>query len=363
VSPVAKLVGFAVVLGAALGGGAAAGNVVGPLDTDDADDMAAHSDNDEATRSSPAASASDELPGGVLVSQAGYTLAAERTMLDGAAGEPFRFRITDSGGEAVQEFEVAHERELHLIVVGRDLATFAHLHPSQASDGTWSVDLPALAPGAYRAFADFSVADGPELTLGVDLTVPGSSRPAPLPPTRDTTTVDDYEVALAGTPVAGTDAEVELTVSRDGEPVSDLEPYLGAAGHLVAIRNGDLAYLHVHPMDGAGERNGPGVRFAVEVPSPGTYRLFFDFAHRGEVRTAAFTVHVPPTGGGQAGGEHADDGKRLAVDAHGLADDLRVRVEALAPQPIAEDDDLILSRLAFGLGEIPAELEVVPDHR
>jgi hypothetical protein len=42
------------------------------------------------------------------------------------------------------------------------------------------------------------------------------------------------------------------------------------------------------------------VRFAVEVPSPGDYRLFFDFSHGGTVRTASFTVSVAPAG--QAGG-------------------------------------------------------------
>jgi hypothetical protein len=117
------------------------------------------------------------------------------------------------------------------------------------------------------------------------------SRPAPLPEAT-TATVDGYQVDLAGSPLAGTSSELTLTVREDGEPVTDLDPYLGAAGHLVAIRASDLAYLHVHPLDDADDANGPRVRFATEVPSAGDYRLFFDFSHRGEVRTAAFTVHV-----------------------------------------------------------------------
>lgn len=64
----------------------------------------------------------------------------------------------------------------------------------------------------------------------------------------------------------------------------------------MAIRATDLAYLHVHPLE---RRGGPGeVPFAIEVPSPGSYRLFFDFSHQGTVRTAAFTVDVA---GEQAG--------------------------------------------------------------
>jgi hypothetical protein len=303
----------------ALGGGAAVGNAVGPVDVG-GDETAEHDGrpstdpqhapgDDEAAGPDSAPAGGEELPGGVLVSQAGYTLEAERTLLDGPRDAPFRFRITGPDGTPVRDFDFAHERELHLIIVGRDLTSYAHLHPDRADDGTWSIPLPALAPGAYRAYADFAVTDGPELTLGVDLSVPGAARPAPLPRDATSATVGDYRVTLAGTPAASTESELELTVSRDGEPVIDLEPYLGAAGHLVAIRAGDLAYLHVHPLDEADEANGPGVRFAVEVPSPGDYRLFFDFAHRGEVRTAAFTVHVPAgdtgdTGGADAGGGH-----------------------------------------------------------
>jgi hypothetical protein len=298
VSPASKLGAFALVLGVALGGGAAVGNAVGPIDVErDGETTAGHGGHDSG-EGQPAASAGEAVPGGLQISQDGYTLVAERTLLDGTPGAPFRFRIAGPDGAAVREFELDHERELHLIVVGRDLRRYAHLHPSRASDGTWSVDLPRLAPGAYRAFADFAVAGGPELTLGVDLTVPGATRSTAVPPAATTATVDDYEVALAGSPTAGSDSELELTVTRGGEPVTDLSPYLGAAGHLVAIRAGDLAYLHVHPLDET-ERTGPTVRFAVDVPSAGDYRLFFDFSHEGGVRTAAFTVHVPADGDGR----------------------------------------------------------------
>lgn len=302
-----KLAAFAVVLGGALGGGAVLGAITGPVDVDGS--TADHGANETISRGAAPQAGSgnsetaeeeiemaENLPGGVLVSQAGYTLDADETTLDGAEGTAFRFRILGPDGSAVSEFDLGHERELHLIVVGRDLGTYSHLHPTRDDGGTWTAHLPALAPGAYRAFADFAVTGGPELTLGVDLAVPGATHPAPLPAAVTTAAVDGYDVDLAGTPAPGASAELTLSVRRDGEPVTDLEPYLGAAGHLVAIRAGDLAYLHVHPLGEVDQRNGPDVRFAVEVPSPGDYRLFFDFSHRGEVRTAAFTVHVPYDG-------------------------------------------------------------------
>ena len=103
-----------------------------------------------------------------------------------------------------------------------------------------------------------------------------------------TAEVDGYTVELIGTLTPGTESLVTLRITRDGVPVTDLQPYLGAYGHLVVLRAGDLAYLHVHP---AGEpAPGPDVEFSTTAPSAGTYRLFLDFEHGDTVRTADFTV-------------------------------------------------------------------------
>src|SRR5829696_8378139 len=72
--------------------------------------------------------------------------------------------------------------------------------------------------------------------------------------------------------------------SRHGHAVH-AEPYLGARGHLVALREGDLAYLHVHP-------SGNSVAFATGFPTAGRYRLYLQFKHDGRVHTAAFTCEV-----------------------------------------------------------------------
>ncbi len=79
--------------------------------------------------------------------------------------------------------------------------------------------------------------------------------------------------------------------------MTDLQRYLGAFGHLVALRAGDLAYLHVHPEESV--KAGPEITFYAEVPSGGDYRLFLDFQHDGKVRTADFTARA--TGAAQPG--------------------------------------------------------------
>jgi hypothetical protein len=232
-------------------------------------------------------------PGGLLVSQQGYTLDVAQTILSGVEGEVLSFRILGPDGAPVQQFKLRHERMLHLVVVARDLTTYHHIHPTLDPAGTWTAPLPWLAPGSYHAFASFAPVDGPDLTLSVNLLVPGQADFVPLPETGPTVDVDGYQVTLSGAPTGAAATTVTLRVTQGGVDVTDLSPYLGALGHLVALRAGDLAYVHVHPVDAGTVAGGPEVRFMLHLPSLGDYRLFFDFAHGGGVHTAAFTVHVP----------------------------------------------------------------------
>ncbi|MFC8271356.1 hypothetical protein ACFUJR_02180 [Streptomyces sp. NPDC057271] len=292
-----KIAAFAAVLAATFGTAYGVGRQVGPVGepakaahgghtvgtTGRAGEEAGHPGHEEGAAKAPVA-------GGLQVSEGGYTLAME-TPKPAAGKSVLTFSIRDATGRKVTAYATEHGKELHLIVASRDLTVYRHLHPVRAADGTWStpVDLPAA--GGYKAFADFKPAakNATGVTLGVDLSVPGAYAPRPLPAAARTATVDGYEVALGGTLVPGRAGELKLTVSKDGRPVTDLEPYLGAYGHLVALRDGDLAYLHVHPNEGG---PGPDVSFTATAPSAGSYRLFLDFQHDGTVRTAAFTVHV-----------------------------------------------------------------------
>ncbi|SCG58363.1 hypothetical protein [Micromonospora humi] len=295
-----KLSGFALGLAAVFGGAFGIGHLTGPAapatetshdttDTDHGSGAAGHGDAGSA--------AAAHLPGGLLVSERGYTFQP----VAAPAGE-FAFRITGPDGRPVTRYEVAHDKRMHLIVARRDLSGFRHVHPELADDGTWRVASPLAGPGVWRAFADFTPTGGEALTLGVDVTVPGTLTARPLPAPATSTTVDGYTVTLAGAPEPGRTSRLTLTVSRDGRPVTDLSPYLGAYGHLVALRQGDLAYLHVHPEGEPGDGRtpaGPAVTFAAEVPSAGAYRLYLDFRHGDTVHTAEFTVvagdQAPPT--------------------------------------------------------------------
>jgi hypothetical protein len=288
VNPAAKLSLFGLCLVVVFAGALGVGRLVGPGPTPAADPEPPNAAVHEAATGV-------EVPGGLQVAQDGYRLEPVSAALSTAGPEPLRFRVVGPDGAPVTDYTPTHDKDLHLIVVRRDLAGFQHVHPRLGADGVWEVPLRAAAgPGQYRLFADFQPAGRDEpLTLGVDLPAPGDYRPVPLPPAERTATVDGYTVTLAGDLVPGTSSRLTLTVAKDGAPVRDLEPYLAAYGHLVALRAGDLAYLHVHPDGEPGDGRtaaGPEIVFHAEVPSAGAYRLFLDFQHAGVVRTAAFTA-------------------------------------------------------------------------
>ncbi|MFF2851917.1 hypothetical protein ACFVT5_37125 [Streptomyces sp. NPDC058001] len=250
-------------------------------------------------------------PGGLSVSESGYTLEFDSTILS-TGTQTVTFRVTGPDGQPVTEYTPEHEKELHLIAVRRDTTGFQHVHPVRDRKGTWSVEL-ALEPGDWRFFADIHPAghDG-TLTLGIDASVAGQYDPQPLSNDTRTAHVGAYTVTLDGELAPGEASDLTLTVSRNGRPVTDLQPYLGAYGHLVALRVGDLGYLHVHPESAPGDGTtepGPEITFMATAPSGGTYRLYLDFQHDDAVRTAEFTVRATsatrrPDAASQAAPEH-----------------------------------------------------------
>jgi hypothetical protein len=234
-------------------------------------------------------------PPGLAVSQDGYTLDPATTFFQPGKQETLRFSILGPDGKPVTQYTKTHEKDLHLIVVRRDLSGFHHVHPSRDASGVWSIPFTFTAGGTWRVFTDFQPAGhGKTLTLGSDVNVSGLYVPVPLPAASSVTSTDGYDVTLAGTPVAGKESELTFSVSKNGKPVTDLEPYLGAFGHLVSLRSGDLAYLHNHPGQEAepGSKGGPQIKFATTFRTASTYSLFLDFQHGGKVHTAEFRVDV-----------------------------------------------------------------------
>ena len=230
--------------------------------------------------------------GGLSLSSGGLTLVPSPTVF--TAGKPQRlgFQITAAGGAPITTYAIVHDKPLHLVVVRRDLAGFQHLHPAMAPDGTWSIDLTLAEPGIYRMIADFTAVVGGKqvaATLGSDLTVAGDYSPLALPAPVQAVSAEGFTAAYEGRPGTRSTQPILVSVADAGGEPATLEPYLGAYGHLVVLREGDVAYVHVHPEAQLADGK---VKFWLTVPSSGTYRMFFDFQVAGRVHTASWTATV-----------------------------------------------------------------------
>lgn len=266
-----KLTAYGAALAAVFAGAFAAGSAAAPVGLSTAEPVE-HASMGQVTQGVP----------GLAIAEGGYELVPATDRLLPGLPTAYEFTVVDEAG-AVTRFDVEHTKRMHLIVVRRDFQGFIHDHPQMRPDGRWSTTLTINEPGAYRVFADF-VVDGGKHTLGADLFVPGDFDPVPVStPSHTADAGDGYQVELHGEVVANEETELHFTVKRDGDAVSDIPDYLGAKGHLVALRAGDLAYLHTHADEDR-------LVFEAAFPTAGEYRLFLQFEHGGAVRTASFTV-------------------------------------------------------------------------
>lgn len=308
--PITKLTAFAAVLGLVFAGAALAGAAIDPTDGQDATaaeagHAAAPGGGVDAAHAGGEVEAGHEAGAGevqgLAMSAGELSLEPERTIFTAGVPRRFSFRVVDEEGLALRDiYEREHGRELHLIVVSRDTATFRHLHPRRAADGTWSTELNLPRGGTYRAFADFSV-DGARSTLATDLFVAGDYQPAPLPTPSASARIGGFRVKLdAGDAGAEEERRLSFEVRRPSDAAPPrLDDYLGAKAHLVALREGDLGYLHVHPVEGAADGGHAAaslppneVGFAATFPTAGSYRLFLQFKTGGQIRTVDYTVEV-----------------------------------------------------------------------
>ncbi|HWR47257.1 MAG TPA: hypothetical protein VN327_06540 [Pseudonocardiaceae bacterium] len=230
-------------------------------------------------------------PGGLAVADQGYVLRPRTTRFTAGELDNFRFNVFSDNGRPVTDFAQHGDRRMDLFVVRRDMSGYQHLYPIMDPDGTWTVPLQLAEPGSYRTIAEFVPRAGATpVALGVDLEAPGFVELGPISKVSTVAEVDGYTVIWTGDLVAGSVSRIWMHVMRDNVPVTDLDPFLGGAGHVVIFREGDLGYLHVRPVPGP--RRDTSIAFDVDVPTAGYYRMFLEFQHHGQVRTAEFTAET-----------------------------------------------------------------------
>lgn len=217
----------------------------------------------------------------------------------------YSFSIVDDQGNTLKDFAITHTKQMHVIIVRKDLANFQHVHPEfDATTGVFTLsDLIFQTDGQYRIFADFAPQGGqidPQgmplvVTLSEDVSVGNVAnyQPSPLGGEERSKTFGGNQVALAvepQTPVASAESMLTFSLSQNGKPITDLQEYLGALGHTVVLREDTLDFIHAHPVEEASAKQDGKIRFMVAFPQEGTYKVFSQFQRAGKVFTTDFVV-------------------------------------------------------------------------
>jgi hypothetical protein len=229
-----------------------------------------------------------------------------------------------------------HGHLMHLFLVRMpEMDDFYHLHPELSTAGTFTEGLPTLVGGSYAVFADIVREEGFPDTMTAKTHLPARDKGGPL--TGDDSGAAAPKISTVGrsttTATLGTDEHVEWVLDgrplqamrpmllwfrvldRNGAAATDLEPYMGMAGHLVIVRHDFGVFAHVHPAGSVPmaalmllqKQGGPGgdsmgrmhhegipneVTFPFGFPEAGDYRLFLQVKRAGRVETAVFDAHV-----------------------------------------------------------------------
>ncbi|WP_088067276.1 hypothetical protein [Gottfriedia luciferensis] len=205
-------------------------------------------------------------------------------------------QVNNLNGKPVSQFELEHEKLMHLIVVSKDLSFFDHLHPQYNGKGLFTVTPNFPYGGEYKLFADF-IPMGSTKNVKTRLVDVSGKPNKPIPLIADkvlTKVVDRKEVTLKFDQLK-TDKEVKMTFTiKDAttkNAITNLQPYLGAIGHVVAISSDTNTYLHVHPMNE--KSSGPDAEFMTSFPKKGLYKIWGQFKQNGKVFIVPFVVDVP----------------------------------------------------------------------
>jgi len=213
------------------------------------------------------------------------------------AGKPTTLKLMIHGadGKMVNNFEVVHEQKIHLIVVRDGLDQFAHIHPEVDAAGNATVSYSFPTGGNYRLYADHKPTGMEQTTTTTQMKVSGDIPTVPsLPPNVPGETEGDglrAKVAVEGASAGGEGTITFDLTDAAGEPVVDLQPYMGAMGHLVVLSSDGKQYVHAHPAESQpGKAN--RVVFQAHFMKPGLYKAWGQFRRMDTVRVVPFVFRV-----------------------------------------------------------------------
>lgn len=207
------------------------------------------------------------------------------------------FIIKDKNGSPVKDFQTVHEKKMHLIVVIEDLSEFEHLHPELQPDGSFKIKHAFKHGGKFLLYPDATPAGGSQVVQRMELNVNGAPKPAEklITDMNLRKTVDGITVTMM--PEKELESYQETTINfvvteeSTGNPVADLQNYLGELAHVVVISEDTQDFLHVHPMSSKkpGETS---VMAHTTFPRAGIFKIWAQFQRNGKVITVPYVVNV-----------------------------------------------------------------------
>jgi hypothetical protein len=216
------------------------------------------------------------------------------------AGEPLTVDIRAFDpvtGTQVKNYEIVHEKPIHLFTLSSDLEYFAHEHPVMVQGGSFRHQMTLPKPGIYKMFADFYPLNGTPQLVPKIISTAGFRRsidetfahpPRDIAPKQST----NLKVMLTIDPIDPIPAKKTL-LFLDLDPEDGLEPYLGAWAHMLVESHDLIDTIHAHPSVADG---GPKMQFDIFFPREATYRMWIQFQRLGKVNTVAFTLPVKALG-------------------------------------------------------------------
>lgn len=250
---------------------------------------------------------------GALYDMRDYRLEMDTVPAVPKAGEKVvvTFKIFHPGtGEPIKNFEVVHDKRYHLFVISQDMEFFEHIHPQQNEQGIWSIEVTLPKPGYYELLSDFVPTGGGSQFLRRSLITAGATGDLMagsahlVADTVKTKTVGDLTAAVTYDPNvlrAGSYGHLTFRLTRTGtdEPVRELQPYLGAFGHMLIMSEDMVDYVHSHPAEILSSelkrdelRGGPDVMFEGLMPKSGRYRAWTQFLYQDKLYTFVNTFEV-----------------------------------------------------------------------
>ena len=208
--------------------------------------------------------------------------------------------VVDGRPLTFDDLKEAHTKKLHLLVIDPSLSDYHHIHPVAGKNpGEYVFDFTPLKNDSYRVWADvIPVATDKQEYVQTDMGTPAKEKASIDKATSMTATVEGYTfpLALDGEPKAGAPVMGSVTVTKDGQPFTGLEPVMGAFAHVVAFTEDYNSVLHVHPMGkepgSDTDRGGSKLEFHIEPEKSGFVKLFAQVRIDGKDIFAPFGITV-----------------------------------------------------------------------